>query len=82
MRQLEEKFNEEINEFNANWDNKLNTYKEEAKTQEDALREKHQKEMQDLLQQIEANNAKLIMKWSPQYIQLSAAEEKLVKQDK
>jgi hypothetical protein len=82
MKELEDKYTEEINDFNAGWDEKLKTFQEEAKVQEGTLSEKHQKEMQELLQNVEIIHSKLIMKFSPQYIQLAQSEEKLVKQDK
>ena len=82
MKQLEEKYTSEINEFNAEWDNKLKTFQEDSKVQEAGLNEKHAREMQDLIANVEANNSKLIMKFSAQYLQITQAEDKLVKQDK
>jgi hypothetical protein len=82
MRQLEEKYTIEVNEFNEEWDNKLRAYQEEAKVQEAALKERQIREMQEMIQIVENSTNKLTLKMSPQYNQLTQAEERLVKQDK
>ncbi|MFM7853204.1 MAG: hypothetical protein ACKO96_15090, partial [Flammeovirgaceae bacterium] len=82
MRQLEEKYTIEVSEFNEEWDNKLRAYQEEAKVQEAALKERQIREMQEMIQIVENSTNKLTMKFSPQYNQLTQAEERLVKQDK
>lgn len=82
MKQLEEKYTIEVNEFNEEWDNKQRAYQEEAKVQEAALKERQIREMQEMIQIVENSTNKLTLKMSPQYNQLTQAEERLVKQDK
>ena len=80
IKLLEDKYNEEVEAFNSEWDDKFLKFEEETKANEEIMNQKHHKELLDLEKQI--NSSIKNIKFSSQYLQLCISEETLVKQQK
>lgn len=80
MKNLEDNYVTEVNEFNEEWDNRFMTFQEKARKHEEMLMEKHKTEMEELLD----NLAKLprLVKFSKEYLDLKQSETNLVKQQR
>ena len=77
---LDEKYNQELVQFNGEWNEKFSKLDEESKSIEEIMNQRHSKEMGDLENLINSSNKNI--KFSTQYQQLCIGEESLVKQQK
>jgi hypothetical protein len=75
---LEQAYRREVDQFNREWDAKFHEFGEYSKEFEDALAQKHTKEMEDLYVYLEQKLPKNV-KHSKEYLSLKHQEEKLVK---
>jgi hypothetical protein len=81
MQNLEQTYQIEIEQFNAEWDSKFKELEDRSKTLEAGLNEKHQKEMDELYNFLEEKLPKNV-KYSRDYLELKTQEENLVKQQR
>lgn len=81
MRNLEDNYNKELGDFNEEWDNKFMTLQEKARKMEEALMEKHKREMEELINNLDAKLPKQV-KFSKEYLDLKQSEMNLVKQER
>lgn len=81
MENLEMSYKKETEEFNAEWDAKFNELEERSSSLEEALKEKHAKEMEELYAYLEQKLPKNV-KFSKLYLELKNQEENLVKQQR
>ena len=80
MKQLEEKYSNDIKEFNDNFKEELRGLEENSKFQQEELKKKHKAEKKELYQPIENDTNNI--KFSSKHIQYSQTEEHLAKNDK
>ncbi len=78
LENLEQAYRREVEEFNQEWDSRFQDLEERSRAQEDAMKEKHTKEMDDLYIYLEQKLPKNI-KYSKEYLNLKNQEENLVK---
>jgi len=78
MGEFEELYNTEINNFNEEWEGKFKLLQDKSKISEEQLNEKHQIEMNDLLEQLEILLPRQ-MRFSLELQKLQTEEQLLVK---
>lgn len=81
MQILEENFNKELYELNSQWDQKFNQFELQAKTLETDINDKHTKEMEEYIVDLDKKISKVV-KFSREYLQLKQSEMLLAKQEK
>jgi hypothetical protein len=81
MENLEGSYKREIDEYNSEWDAKFNELEERSKVLEEALKEKHAKEMDELYNFLEQKLPKNV-KYSKEFLSLKSQEESLCKLQK
>ena len=80
IKLLEDKYNQEVEAINNEWNEKFSKFEEETKVTEDNMNQRHNKELSELENLI--NSANKNIKFSSQFLQYCISEESLVKQQK
>jgi hypothetical protein len=78
---LEENYNNDIANFNEEWNTKLNDFNSNSKKVEEILSERHRKEMGDLVKLIEDKYNEYPPKFSSTYLKYKDSEKRLVKME-
>lgn len=81
VESLESAYKSELDDFNANWDQRFKEFEDKSKKDEDGLNQKHSKEMEELYAFLEQRLPKNV-KYSKNYLDLKSQEENLVKQQR
>jgi hypothetical protein len=81
MDSLEQTYRKEVEEFNGIWDKKTADFEEDSRLQEEMLRTKQQKEMEEFEAHMEKKLFKT-SKYSKDFLELKTQEENLVKQQR
>jgi len=76
---LEENYNNEIANFNEDWNRKLNDFNNNSRKVEELLSERHKKEVVYLVKSIEDQFGREL-KYNSEYLKYKDAEMRLVKQ--
>ena len=80
IKLLEDKYNQEVEAINNEWNEKFSKFEEDTKVTEDNMNQRHNKELSELENLI--NSANKNIKFSSQFLQYCISEESLVKQQK
>lgn len=81
MKNLEDNFNNELLSLNEQYEEKFNEFSSNAKAAEDNMSNKHRKEMEELVEQLDQRLPKTI-KYSREYLDLKQSEANCVKQER
>lgn len=76
---MEENYNNEIANFNEDWNRKLYDFNNTSRKVEELLSERHKKEVEDLVKSIEDQFGREL-KYNSEYLKYKDAEMRLVKQ--
>lgn len=76
---MEENYNNEIANFNEDWNRKLNDFNNNSRKVEELLSERHKKEVVYLVKSIEDQFGREL-KYNSEYLKYKDAEMRLVKQ--
>ncbi len=82
IKGLESKFNSEMEVFNKEQDVILQNFEQEARKQEELLKNRQIKEMDELYKDFEDEYATKVIKYSKQVLEMKNTEEQLVKQQR
>jgi hypothetical protein len=81
LKTLEDNYNNELMRINEEFEKIFQNYSEQGKAAEENLNNRHRREMEELVDQLEQKLPKTI-KFSKEYLDLKQSEANMVKQEK
>ena len=79
LKLLEHQFNEEVTKYNQQQDHILFLFEKDIKKQEEAVKNRQIKEMDQLYKDFDESYSKKVRKYSKEVIELKLTEERMVK---